>query len=162
MNLFVRLEWVHSYVNQSEVKILMNNIQIKPMIATDFTEVMALWKNSQGLYMSGEYTETPEGFAKFLERNPGNSYVARDQDKLVGAVFGSHDGRRGFISHMAVAQKYRRSGIGRLLVQHVVESLNSVRITIIVLFVLKSNSSAGLFWSEVGFKKVDGVDAFFH
>ena len=140
----------------------MNTIQIKPMIETDFDEVMVLWNNSQGLHMSGEYTETTEGFAKFLERNPGNSFVARDQNKLVGAVFGSHDGRRGYITHMAVAQEYRRHGVGRSLVKHVVDSLKSAGISRIGIFVLKSNPQAEVFWISAGFEKLEVANTFFH
>lgn len=137
----------------------MRNIRIEQLSFSDYDEVFAFWNSCDGLYMHHDYSETPEGFSYFLKRNPGHSFIARDGDRIIGAVLGSHDGRRGFINHMAVSDEHRKKGIGRTLVQNVIESLKSVGIRKIVIFVLRSNREAQAFWKHLGFSREDIADA---
>lgn len=51
----------------------------------------------------------------YLTRSEGMSKVAVIDGKIVGTVLASHDGRRGFIHHMAVLPDYRRNRIGHEL-----------------------------------------------
>ena len=90
------------------------NFIIREMSIADFEEVKALWQRSNGIELST--ADTKESITRFLERNPGLSFVARDGDLLVGAVLCGHDGRRGYIDHLAVSQSHRCQGIGRALV----------------------------------------------
>jgi N-acetylglutamate synthase len=136
------------------------NTSIESLQITDYAEVFAFWRNIQGIYLHNDYSETPEGFARFLERNPGHSFVARNGGRLVGAVLGSQDGRRGFINHMAVAPEYRRLGIGRQLAGKVTQSLKAVGILKVALFVLKTSPEARAFWSSIGFKPEELVDVY--
>ena len=57
--------------------------------------------------------DSKDDIARFLERNPGLSFVARDNGQLVGVVLCSHDGRRGYIDQLAVRKSHRRQGIGK-------------------------------------------------
>ena len=68
---------------------------IREMAVRDYDEVAALWQNSQGVGLSD--ADSREGVARFLERNPGLSFVAREGEHLVGVVLCGHDGRRGYI-----------------------------------------------------------------
>ena len=54
--------------------------------------------------------------ASFLARNPGFSQVALEGGKLVATILVGHDGRRGLIHHLVVAEGARHRGLGRRLV----------------------------------------------
>lgn len=73
------------------------SIVIREMTIQDYDEVLALWRTSEGVGLSD--ADSDEGVARFLDRNPGLSFVARDGEHLVGAVLCGHDGRRGYIHH---------------------------------------------------------------
>ena len=136
----------------------MQNIKIEHLTFSDYEKVFSFWNSCDGLNMHHDYSETPEGFSYFLDRNPGFCFLARDGEKIIGAVLGSHDGRRGFINHMAVSNEYRNKGIGRILVHNVIESLKSIGIKKILIFVLKSSPDAQAFWKHMGFSKEDIID----
>jgi putative acetyltransferase len=86
----------------------------------------------------------------YLQRNPGMSFVACSQDKIIGAILAGHDGRRGYIHHLAVHPRYRRLGIGRILVQHSLDALAKAGIQKCHLFLLNDNTGGLRFWQSAG------------
>jgi len=78
------------------------DFQMAEMSAEDSDEVLALWKNTEGVGLD-EGTDTHEGVAAYLVRNPGLSFVARRDGKVAGAVLCGHDGRRGYASRKALS-----------------------------------------------------------
>ena len=89
--------------------------QTRGMAIADYAEVNALWRATEGLGLSE--SDEREPIAANLDRNPGMSFVAVNGDCIVGAVLGGHDGRRGYLHHLAVTPGWRRRGIGRALVE---------------------------------------------
>ena len=86
------------------------SVLIQEMSLQDYDEIRALWQESEGIELSE--VDSKEDIARFLERNPGLSFVARDNTLLVGAVLCGHDGRRGYIDKLAVRKSHRRQGWG--------------------------------------------------
>ncbi|MBD3367784.1 MAG: GNAT family N-acetyltransferase [Candidatus Eisenbacteria bacterium] len=121
------------------------------MSAADFDDVEALWKASPGV---GLYPgDDREGIERFLERNPGLSFVAREDGRMVGAVLCGHDGRRGYVTHLAVDDAHRGEGIGRRLVESALSALASAGIEKAHLFVFQENEGAREFWKRVGWRE---------
>ena len=77
-------------------------VEIAPMTVDDYPRVLALWQTCEdvGLANGGE----PASIRRFLARNPGLSLTARVGEALAGAVPCGHDGRRGFLCHLACLQ----------------------------------------------------------
>ncbi|HSG14950.1 MAG TPA: GNAT family N-acetyltransferase [Anaerolineae bacterium] len=121
---------------------------IQEMELTDYKAVRELWQSTEEIELAD--TDSREGLARFLERNPGLSFVARDDDRIVGAVLCGHDGRRGYIDQLAVQEQYRRQGIGRSLVSRCVYNLMRIGIRKWHLFVFEDNPAAITFWSKLG------------
>jgi ribosomal protein S18 acetylase RimI-like enzyme len=119
------------------------------MTGADLHEVLALWRSSEGIGLSPDADSKLE-LRAFLERNPGLSYVARAGDRLVGAVLCGHDGRRGYLYHLAVAPGARRGGIGRTLVQCSLDELKRLGIHKCHLFVFADNRAGIEFWRKIG------------
>jgi ribosomal protein S18 acetylase RimI-like enzyme len=124
------------------------SIQIREMSIKDYQPVYALWEVSEGVGLSD--ADSKEGIKHFLERNPGLSFVAFDGEQLVGAALCGHDGRRGYIHHLTVAQSHRRQGIGKSLVGRCMFSLMQIGIAKCHLFVFGENQDAIKFWHKVG------------
>jgi len=113
----------------------------------DIAEALELWRGSEGLGLAGD---TPEVLAAYLARNPGLSFVARDGGVLVGAVLCGHDGRRGYLHHLAIAPGHRRRGLGAALVARCLAGLAAIGITKCHLFVRGDNEPALRFWRRIG------------
>ena len=126
-------------------------IDIHEMTIADYDEVRALWQQSEGIDLSG--ADSRSSITRFLERNPGLSFVARDGGQLVGAVLCGHDGRRGYIDHLAVLKSHRRQGIGRMLASRCLYNLMQNGIQKWNLFVREDNQDAIAFWSKLGWQQ---------
>jgi ribosomal protein S18 acetylase RimI-like enzyme len=124
------------------------SITLREMTARDYDGVCALWRATPGVGLSD--SDSREGVARFLDENPGTSFVAADGDRLIGAVLCGHDGRRGYITHLAVTRDARLRGVGRGLVERCLAALQSRGIAKCHLFVFTDNTDAQLFWRAVG------------
>jgi len=121
---------------------------IRTMTARDYDDVLALWKICRGVGLSE--SDTVEGVTRFLQANPGLSVVAFDEDRLVGGVLCGHDGRRGYITHLAVVADARGRGLGRKLVERCLAALRRCRIEKCHIFVFADNADAREFWNASG------------
>ena len=125
------------------------SIEIRPFSITDHTNAIALWQQCEGIGLSS--ADEKPAIAKYLERNPGMSYVAYHDNRLVGAILCGHDGRRGFIHHLAVHPEFRRNGLGKQLVEKGLTALESEGIGKCHLFIFHENESGKAFWKSVGY-----------
>jgi ribosomal protein S18 acetylase RimI-like enzyme len=116
------------------------------MVAVDYPALRTLWESSEGVGLSD--ADSPAGFEQFLARNPGLSFVAADGDRLVGGVLCGHDGRRGYIHHLAVSPSHRRRGVARDLVVRCLSGLGAEGIQKCHVFVFGENTVARTFWES--------------
>jgi ribosomal protein S18 acetylase RimI-like enzyme len=123
-------------------------ITIREMDAEDYEPVLKLWQNTEGIGLSG--ADEREAIHSFLLRNPGLSFSAWDDGKIVGAVLCGHDGRRGYIYHLAVAQHHRRRGLGQDLARRCLSSLDAIGIQKCHIFIFAENQDAIEFWKAIG------------
>lgn len=124
------------------------SLAIREMTSRDYDDAMALWRACPGVGLSA--SDTREGIARFLDANRGLSFVARDDECLIGAVLCGHDGRRGCITHLAVARGVRRRGLGRQLVERCLAALRRDGIEKCHILVFGHNRSALSFWEAIG------------
>jgi N-acetylglutamate synthase len=123
-------------------------VMIEPMTMDDYDDVIALWKNSENIGLSS--ADEREKIKVYLARNPGMSFVAKENGALVGAALCGHDGRRGYLHHLAVAASHRKKGIGRKLAEKCIESLKNAGIEKCHLFVFQTNKEGKAFWEKIG------------
>ena len=64
-----------------------------------------------------------------------------------------HDGRRGYLHHVAVREDWRHHGIGAALVTLALKGLKEEGIDKCHLFVKVDNQAARSFWKNVGWKE---------
>ena len=122
---------------------------LRPMTAADYPQVLALWQRSEGVGL-GE-SDTADAVARFLERNPGMSAVAESSaGEIVGAVLCGHDGRRGYLHHLAVSRAHRRQGIARRLVRFCFSGLAREKILKCNVFVIRESPDSIAFWTHNG------------
>jgi ribosomal protein S18 acetylase RimI-like enzyme len=124
-------------------------IVIRAMTAEDYSVVSELWRHTEGMGLTESDSE--QGISAHLRRNPGVSAVAISQHgDLVGAVLCGHDGRSGYIHHLAVELRYRRLGIAARLLEHCFVQLGAAGISRSKIFIFKDNEAAASFWNHNG------------
>jgi ribosomal protein S18 acetylase RimI-like enzyme len=128
---------------------------IYEMKKEDYTEAYALWQRLPGIGLTDADSSCAIG--RFLERNPGLCFVARQDDELVGTCLAGSDGRRGYLYHLAVDPKVRRQGIGQTLVEKTFEALKALSIQKCHIMVFKDNALGLSFWQASGWKMRDDI-----
>lgn len=94
--------------------------------------------------------DAPADIARFLDRNPGLSFIALAGENLIGAVLCGHDGRRGYLHHLAVDGSFRRHGVGRALIDRCLDGLRAAGIGKCNLFLRRDNEIGFAFWQRTG------------
>lgn len=125
-------------------------IHLRTMTVEDYGKVYALWMSCKNMGFNN-LDDSEEGIRKFLQRNPATSFVAEAEDQIVGVVLSGHDGRRGYIYHMSVAQDYRGKRIGTGLLQKCLAALKEEGIHKVALLVFHRNEVGNAFWESQGF-----------
>ena len=123
---------------------------IRIMKISDYAAVIHLWKSTSGIGLN-EIDDSRAGIEKFLFRNSNTCFVAEDNGEVIGTILCGHDGRRALIYHMAVAEQLRRNGIGKTMLEAVIEALKQEGIQKISLVAMRSNNLGNAFWERMGF-----------
>ena len=123
---------------------------IRPMVMSDYAAVRRLWESCDGIGVND--ADHPASLRRYLARNPGMSFVARRDDRVVGTVLCGHDGRRGYLNHLAVHPQFRRRGLARQLVDRSLEALEGDGIAKCHLFVFSTNQDGRRFWQRIGWE----------
>ncbi len=126
-------------------------IKIRELTMQDYDAVMDLWRACEGIGLSE--ADIQENITKYLSRNPGMSFCALENGQLIAAALCGHDGRRGYLHHVAIASTHRKMGIGSALVTRCLDELRGQGIRKCHLFVHRNNTAAIAFWSRVGWKE---------
>lgn len=133
-------------------------MNIREMTMDDYVAVIGLLTATSGVRLRD--ADSREATARYLERNPALSFVAFVDGQLVGCVMCGHDGRRGYLQHLAVAESNRRCGIGSALVNACLNKLESLGIQKTHIDVLVENQGAIDYWTRQGWQRRDDIFRF--
>jgi putative acetyltransferase len=121
---------------------------VRPFRVEDNDAVIALWRCTEGVGLNE--SDTRRAIAAYLRRNPRLSFVAKQGGRIIGAVLCGHDGRRGYLHHLAVSKRHRCRGIGRQLVNACLAKLRKAGIQKCNLFIFANNAAGMKFWTHTG------------
>jgi N-acetylglutamate synthase len=127
-----------------------HGIIVRAFHVEDYDAILALWRRAEGVGLNE--SDTRPAIARYLRRNPRFSFVAEKDGRIVGAVLCGHDGRRGYLHHLAVAKRYRQRGIGRQLVSFCLAKLRKAGIPKCNIFIFTHNAAGMQFWAHTGWK----------
>lgn len=131
-------------------------MSIRIMNISDYKSVYALWLSCKNMGFNN-IDDSYDGIKRFLERNPSTCFVAEVNNEIAGVIISGNDGRRGYIYHMSVAERYRRRGIGTKLVNACISALKNQGISKVALLVFKYNEVGNTFWEKQGFTLRDDI-----
>ena len=132
-------------------------VTIREFVLGDYDRAIALWERIDGVEICEG--DSREEIGEYLERNPGLSRVAEVDGEIVGAALCGHDGRRGWIYHLAVAKESRGRGVGKLLLEDCVRGLREAGLKRAIILVAGDNPAGHKFWLREGWEDIDGAIA---
>lgn len=119
-------------------------MQLREATPADHAILHALWSRTPGIQLRAEDELAP--YCAYLARNPGLSLLAEEQGVVVASLLAGHDGRRGYLQHLAVDSGYRQRGIASALIAAVLARLAVQGIAKSHVFVLDAAPEALAFW----------------
>jgi N-acetylglutamate synthase len=132
-------------------------VTTRQLVMADYDQAVALWANIEGVEICEG--DSREEIGDYLKRNPGLSRVAEIDGVIVSAALCGHDGRRGWIYHLAVAQDHRGHGVGKLLVEDCMDGLRKAGLRRAIILVAGDNPAGHQFWLRNGWEDIDGAIA---
>ncbi len=126
-------------------------MEFRCMQITDYDAVVRLWRGCEGLLLRDADCES--GIGRYLQRNPGLSFVAEAGNEIVGTIMAGHDGKRGYIQHLAVAVPLRGQGVGSRLLDKCLDALKAQGIEKTHVHVLKNNLGGRRYWLDRGWQE---------
>lgn len=132
--------------------------EIRSMTMEDYDGVIQLMKRTPGITVRD--ADSRDATRRYLERNPGLSFVAKIGDEIVGCLMSGHDGRRGYLQHLVVQPTHRRKGIANALVKRCLGELQAIGIVKSHVDVLKTNALAHSFWDRQGWASRTDIDRY--
>ena len=131
-----------------------DNIKTREFSISDYNAALELWQRVEGLEIAEG--DDRESIAYFLARNPVLSRVATDGTAIVGVALCGHDGRRGYIYHLAVDPAYQSRGLGKCLMDESLDGLRQLGLKRALILVANDNPRGRKFWSRHGWEEVPG------
>jgi N-acetylglutamate synthase len=127
-----------------------SEIMIRDFRIEDYPVVQRLWTEA-GLAFRPLGRDRPDRVAAEHVRETAVFFVAEADGELAGVVFGTHDGRRGWINRLAVAPAFQRRGIARQLVRVVETRLEARGIEITSALIESDNQASMEFFRSIGY-----------
>lgn len=126
-------------------------MKYRVMQISDYDAVLQLWRRCEGISLRD--ADSRAGIAGYLDRNPGLSFVAEDGARIVGSIMAGHDGKRGYIQHLATDESLRKRGIATTLVERCLAALKAQGIEKSHVHVLKDNQAGRAYWTARGWTR---------
>lgn len=122
----------------------------------DYDALIELWKAAQLPYKPNG-RDSKQKIESELKKGVAIFLVAEKDKKIIGSIFGTHDGRKGWINRVAVHPQYRQQGIAKMLVSEVEKKLDELGIDIIACLIEDWNDRSMKVFEKLGYLKHNDV-----
>jgi len=131
-------------------------INIRELTTNDYDALCALWEEA-GLPYRPNGRDTRENISSQIEGECSIYLAAEENGQLVGAILGTHDGRKGWLNRMAVAPDHRKRGIAAMLVRAVEQRLIDLGIEIFACQIEDWNETSMIVFEHLGYTRHDDI-----
>ena len=121
-----------------------------------YDELIRLW-NICGLTHRPKGRDSREAVTEQFGRANMCFLGMYDNDRMIGSIIGSHDGRKGWINRMAVDPDYRGHGLAAQLIASAEQFLYDQGITVIAALVEDENTPSMATLAKAGYETWEGI-----
>lgn len=134
-------------------------MQIRAITPADHAALLDLWRRTTGIQLRAD--DEYEPFCRYLERNPGLSLLVESECAVVASLLVGHDGRRGYLQHLAVDLPWRGRGLANALLDEALRRLQVLGVSKSHVFVLGAAPDALAFWlNRAGWSRREDIEVF--
>ncbi len=124
--------------------------RIREMTINDYEDVIRLWHRA-GLSLG--LSDTKPEIKRMLDHNPELCLVMEtttEKKRIIGAVLGGFDGRRGWVHHLAIDPDFQGRGLGRKMMDELINRFKKMKVVKVKLEVHESNVGVIEFYQSLG------------
>ncbi len=133
-------------------------MNIREMKIDDYDDIIEMFRETPG--MTVREADSKNAIETYLNRNPGLSFVATVDSRVIGCVMCGHDGRRGYLQHLVVMVENRKQGVGEKLFTTCIDALQAMGINKTHIFVFKTNGLANKYWVNKGWNLREDINMY--
>ena len=134
----------------------MSGVTIREFRMGDYEAVLQLWQEAD-IPSRPAGRDSRESLVRELAWGAAQFLVAEDEGVVVGAVLGTHDGRKGWVNRLVVAPEHRGRGLARRLVHDVEEALAARGFEIVACLIETPNTGSMRFFEKLGYMRADDI-----
>ena len=127
-------------------------MKIRSLTMLDYDQIVALWKRSE-LPFKPSGRDRKEAVQAQMVANPDFFLGAYEDDRLVGVVVATSDGRKGWINRLAVDPDFRGRGVAEALIAESEKTLRKHGLEIFCALIEDYNTSSMQLFKKCGYKE---------
>lgn len=127
-----------------------DGMAIRAFRIEDYDQVIKLWQESK-LEHRPIGRDTRERIAAEIEKETAIFLVAEIDDEIVGTIFCTHDGRKGWLNRLSVLPSMQRKGIASVLIKEGEKRLRELGIGVLCALIWRSNSTSKELFEREGY-----------
>jgi ribosomal-protein-alanine N-acetyltransferase len=135
----------------------MENLVIERFDPINLNEILEIEKNA----FEKKEVFPKEYFLELSKKWPEGFLMAKLGEEIVGYAIGEKSKDSGLIVSVAVKKEWRRRGIGRKLIEKLLENFKKEGMKIVFLHVREENRDAINFYQALGFKIIELVENYY-
>jgi len=125
---------------------------IREFSINDYDALIILWNDAQ-LPFKPKGRDKRDKIEYELKQGRNIFLIAEINGKIVGSVFGTHDGRKGWINRLAVSPEFQKQDIAKKLIAEVEDRFSELGIDIIACLVEDWNTKSLQVFEKLGYEK---------
>ena len=128
----------------------LENLKIRDFEIEEYDILIELWEKAELPYRPlGR--DSKENISKQIEQSNISFLFVEIEEKIVGSIIISHDGRKGWINRVAILQEYRKLGIASLLINDAEKRLKEIGIDIVACLIEDWNIQSLKLFDNLGY-----------
>ncbi len=131
-------------------------MHIKKPTPSDYDSILELW-GICGIPSKPKGRDSYDRIVSEMKENPEYWKAVYKNEKIVGIVVGTDDGRKGWINRLAVHPEYRRKGMGKMLVESLEKEFDKKGLDIIGALVEGDNPGSMEFFEELCYEDIGAI-----
>ena len=129
---------------------------IREMRPEDYGALADLWKEA-GLTYHPQGRDSKQRVVQELGTPMALFLVAEADERLVGSLLGTTDGRKGWINRLAVHPEWQRKGVALALLKEMERRFDQRGILVFCALIQGDNSSSRTFFKKAGYEEDSSV-----
>ncbi|MGE5340658.1 MAG: GNAT family N-acetyltransferase [Candidatus Omnitrophota bacterium] len=135
------------------------DVKIRRFTMDDYDAVIELWLMC-GLPAKPMGRDSKERIEAELNKKIAHFLIAELNERIIGTVLATHDGRKGWINRLSVHPEYQRQGLAHRLLNEAETILHHLGIEIIACLIENDNPNSMNFFQKFGYIKHNDITYF--